>query len=534
MKTEYDQALELIESNDLEGLEKHVESFPELVCIVEDGATLLNHAAAANSMECVELLLEKGAPADGPFLCKSTPLHWAASLDLKEICEKLIEAGASLSVTDEGGKGGTPLVQALFYGHSETADYLADFEITPRNLRVTAGLGRIDLMEKFFYFNGKLKKQAGKEREWYRANDEFPEKPTTNSDQEILDEALCYACFNNRMEAVEFLIEKGAEPNNKPFYATALHFAVAKDNIEMVDFLLEKGADPLIVDDNYKSTPFGWAEWGRSEKMMQHLLSVMEDVDLYFAVQSGKVDKVKSLIQSTKRSALEGEKGKRSLIKAIEMEAFEIEQLLRDSGAKLCLGSACSIGAKKDVELLIGQGIRPNSTMTVSALQPGSHSQEKEIPVLLLAAINQNFEICNMLIEAGAKLDVYSAAALNMVSELTEFLKDEDDIDREDELGRTPLHRAIQGDAFETVQYLIQEGADIHKTADFFSCGPTAIHIAAESGASESVINLLLEKGCDLNEDCNIGTPLDCALRAEQEETAEYLVSKGAISTEDK
>lgn len=534
MKTEYDQALELIESNDLDGLEKHVQSFPELVCIVEDGATLLNHAAAANSIDCVELLLENGAPADGPFLCKSTPLHWAASLDLKEICGKLIEAGASLSANDEGGKGGTPLVQALFYGHSETADFLAECEITPKNLRVTAGLGRIDLMEKFFYFNGKLKKQAGKDREWYRANDEFPEKPTTSSDQEILDEALCYACFNNRPEAVEFLIDKGAEPNNKPFYATALHFAVAKDNIELVEFLLEKGADPLIVDDNYKSTPYGWAEWGRSEKMMEHLLAVMEDVDLFFAVQSGKVDKVEALIESAKQSDLEGEKGKQSLIKAIEMESAEIEQLLRDSGAKLCLGSACAIGAKQDVELLIGQGIRPNSTMTISTLQPGSHSQEKEIPVLLLAAINQNFEICNLLIEAGANLDVYSAAALNMVPELAGILEEVEDINVEDAVGRTPLHRAIQGDAFDAVQLLIKEGADIHKTADFFSFGPSAIHIAAQSGASENLISLLLEKGADKNEDCNIGTPLDCALRADQKETAEFLISKGAVASEDK
>ena len=44
------------------------------------------------------------------------------------------------------GEGGTPLAAALFWGTREVADLLAEREIVPRNLRIAAGLGRLDLI----------------------------------------------------------------------------------------------------------------------------------------------------------------------------------------------------------------------------------------------------------------------------------------------------------------------------------------------------------------------------------------------------
>lgn len=532
MSSEFENACKLIEKADLEALDEYFSIYPELVSMVFDNSTLLHHACAAGDIEVAKFLLDKGALVDGPSDSPSTPLHWAASLDLVDICKFLVDEGASLTATDDQGDGGTPLVQALFYGHVETSEFLASKEITPSNLRVAAGLGRIELIEEFFYFNGKLRKQAGSHRQWYRANDEFPEKPTTDSEQEILDEALCYACFNNRFDAAKYLLEKGANPNAKPFYATALHFAVAKDNLELVKHLLDSGADPLINDDNYQSTPHGWAQWGFQEEIESYLLSIMEDVDIVCAVSSGKIEKVEKLLDFMSKRDIGGEIGKQALLQAIESAEIEIEQLLRDSGAKLCLGTASAIGSVEDVSFLIGQGISPNSTMTISSAEPGTHSKPKEVSCLLLAAINKHEAVVNKLLEAGAKLDLYTAAALNMVPDLEKFLKKSKDVDKEDTVGRTALHRAIQGGALDAVKLLLEKGASVDKTSDFYSFGPRAIHVASEAGADEEIIDLLIESGSDLNDERNTGTPLDCALREGHEETAKLLLDRGAVPSE--
>lgn len=526
----FEQALSFIEEKDAEALEKILQANPEVINQVDDDVTLLHHAAASGDLSILEVLLENGALPDGNPDCSATPLHWAASLNQKEVCQELVEFGASLEATDALGEGGTPLVQALFYGHFETADYLAEKLVTPENLRVAAGLGDLDMMSQFFDEESNLTEDAGRYREWYRANEEFPERPTTNNPQEILDEALCYACFNDRYEAAMYLLERGANPNAKPFYATALHFAVAKDDIKLVDMLLEAGADPLIEDDNYKSPAQGWAEWGCQEELSSHLLELMEDKDLVYAVASGKVEKVRKFIDSSGKRDLVGEKGKQALLEAIDCGNEEIETLLRDNGAKLCLGSAAAIGSLEDVEFLVGQGMSPNTTMTVSVAEPGSHAKEKEISALLLAAVNRHEDVCRKLLDAGAKLDLYTAAALNMVSEIEGFIESGVPVDQEDDFGRTALHRAIQGDALDAVEYLLEKGADLDKSADFFTFGPRAIHVAAQAGASAELIDLLVSHGADLNANCNVGTPLECALREGREELADYLEDLGAES----
>ena len=532
MIEEFEQALIHIEDEEAAELEKLIQAEPALLSFVQEDASLLHHAAAAGSLSVLEVLLENGANPDGPDACSSTPLQWAAGLNLVEVLKQLIDFGADPEKSDAGGEGGTALVHALFYGHSEAADFLATRAIVPSNLRVAAGLGRVDLMEQFFDELCNLTDDAGKHRQWYRANEEFPEKPTRDDPQEILDEALCYACFNNRLDAARFLLERGANPNAKPFYATALHFAVAKDNIELVDILMEAGADLFIEDDNHRSTPQGWAEWGCQDKMSDYLLSIMADSDLVHSVASGDSNKVQKLISQSSKRELMGEKGKQALLEAIESGNEEIEKILRDGGARLCLSSAAAIGSIEDVEYLIGQGLSPNSTMTVSVPVPGSHAVEKEISALLLAAVNRHENVCRKLLDAGAKVDLYVAAALNMVSEVQGFIDGGIEVDAVDQFGRTALHRAIQGDAVDVIRFLLDKGADPERSADFFSYGPRAVHVAAQAGASRPVLELLLAAGVDLNGSSNLGTPLECALRENQDETAAILKEFGAESEE--
>src|SRR5262249_57678479 len=56
------------------------------------------------------------------------------------LAEAAREGGGDRSLAARGD-GGTPLVAALFWGHREVVDLLG---VEPRNLRVAAGLGRVD------------------------------------------------------------------------------------------------------------------------------------------------------------------------------------------------------------------------------------------------------------------------------------------------------------------------------------------------------------------------------------------------------
>src|SRR5207244_10488168 len=130
-----------------------------------------------------------------------TPLHQAGYGNDPEVADFLIAAGAQVDRSAHGD-GGTPLAMALFWGHREAADTLAAHGMVPRTLRPAAGLGRLDLVQGFFEPDGSLKPEAGAHRDFYRPHSGFPVWRPSNDPQEILDEALVWACKSNRVEVL--------------------------------------------------------------------------------------------------------------------------------------------------------------------------------------------------------------------------------------------------------------------------------------------------------------------------------------------
>ena len=93
----------------------------------------------------VALLLERGADPARGNAHGWTALHQAGDSGSPELARMLLDAGARAGVAARGD-GGTPLVCALFWGHREAAEVLAGHGVVPLNLRVAAGLGRLDLV----------------------------------------------------------------------------------------------------------------------------------------------------------------------------------------------------------------------------------------------------------------------------------------------------------------------------------------------------------------------------------------------------
>jgi len=215
----------------------------------------------------------------------------------------MLKAGAS-PYAEAYGDGGTPLAVALFWGHRVLAERLARIVVAPFNLRIAAGLGRPDLMTRFFD-NGRLKPDAGWHREFHRPHSGFPPWRPSDAREEILGEALTYAARSGRIEAMALLLERGADIDAEPYNGTALHWAVARRQPEAAAWLLghgagidrraafggtrgvtplhvaagwegspdcarlllDRGADVTIRDAQHDGTPAGWAEFFKNTEI---------------------------------------------------------------------------------------------------------------------------------------------------------------------------------------------------------------------------------------------------------------------------
>jgi ankyrin repeat protein len=228
-----------------------------------------------------------------------TILHQAGYSNSVEMARLALDAGGRVDQCARGD-GGTPLAAALFWGNVEVADLLAEVGVHPLNLRIAAGLGRLDLLAAFFDPEGSIQPSAGAHRAFYRPHGGFPYWKPSDDPQEVLDEAFVYACKSGRLEAMELLIQRGARIDADPYRGTgltwagcrgqvaavrwliahgadvsrrgtfggpshgqgvtALHLAAQSNKLEAVRCLVESGADTTIEDDLYHSSALGWAE----------------------------------------------------------------------------------------------------------------------------------------------------------------------------------------------------------------------------------------------------------------------------------
>jgi ankyrin repeat protein len=311
-KEPFIRAYRAVEAQDVAGLRRQLDRAPELVHTPGTNHNdLLGMAAATCDERLVAVLLEYGADPTRANVHGWTPLHQAAYSDLPHLARMLLAASAPVDVSARG-EGGTPLVVALFWGNRQTAELLAEHGVLPANLRAAAGLGLTGLIEELVSSDGALSPPAGARRAYYRPHSGFPSWRPSDEPQEILDEALSWAARNDRIDALELLVSRGArvdadvyrgtalawasscghvtavrrlldlgaDPNARTTFggpdhgeaATALHLAAEGNRLDVIRVLLEAGADPTIRDVRHDHTPAGWAKYGGHEAARDLLL----------------------------------------------------------------------------------------------------------------------------------------------------------------------------------------------------------------------------------------------------------------------
>jgi ankyrin repeat protein len=315
------EAFEALRGRRWERLHELISRQPELLrARGTNGNTLLNLAVSlaggicgplsAEALSLFRLFLDRGADANEANDRGWTPLHQAAYAGRVELVRLLLEAGAAPDL-EAHGEGGTPLAVALFWGNREAADALAERAIVPGNLRIAAGLGRLDLVDECFAADGALTTAARAQRGFYRPHSGFPLWRPSSARQEVLDEALVWAAKADRVAVLPALVARGADKNGDPYRGTpllwaaakcrlatatwlldhgaeidrratfggpahgegvtALHLAAQSDHVPMLRLLLARGADPTIEDRLYRSTPAGWAKHAGSKGALELL-----------------------------------------------------------------------------------------------------------------------------------------------------------------------------------------------------------------------------------------------------------------------
>jgi uncharacterized protein len=283
MDGKFHPAIAAIKSGDVERLKALVNQDPSLAtsrsskshptllqCLVLDAVDL------PNKIELAKVLIDAGAELNGPMCA-------AASIGNAEAAAALLDAGALVNGTGRW----SPLEEALYWDNDTIIDLLLKRGASLHNLRIAAGLGRVELIESFFNSDGSLKPDAGK-IDWPFGDpqtsnlakplkDELQAKIETwsNDSKDIINNAFVYACMHNRLEAANLLLQKGAEINAIPsgfdYAGTGLHYAALHGHRTMVDFLLERGASPNVKDTKVNNTPASWAAFGGHEELRDYL-----------------------------------------------------------------------------------------------------------------------------------------------------------------------------------------------------------------------------------------------------------------------
>lgn len=283
MDAKFHPAIAAIKSGDVEKLKSLLDQDPILATARSSTShpTLLQCLVldARDVPTCVEmarLLIDTGAEINGP-LCA------CASCDNVEVAAVLLDAGASIN----GTGAWSPLEEALYWGSNRVRDLLLERGASVHNLRIAAGLGRVDLIESFFNPDGSLKPEAG-DIHWPFEDSQTTNLPkpakerqraTINSRSHhaanIINNAFVYACMHNRSEAASLLLRKGADINAIPpgfhYPGTGLHNAAVKGHRAMVEFLIEQGADANAKDQERGGSPAGWAAYGGHDELRDYL-----------------------------------------------------------------------------------------------------------------------------------------------------------------------------------------------------------------------------------------------------------------------
>ena len=421
--------------------------------------TLLGMAVQDGRRDMAKLLLDHGAEVDARTSNGLTPLHIALKKGFASMADLLLERGANPSTTTEDDR--TTLHFACEAGLTEIAIALMD-----RGANVSA----------------------------------VSKRGLT---------PLHSAMGVGSPELVQGLLDRGADPCARiDGGGTPLHISAACGNYEVSNLLIERGAKASALDKDGIS-PLDTAIKSGHVPIVELLLR-QEDVDvkgleagglsaLHMAATSGSTEVVRLLIDRGSDVAAQSESGLSPLYLACENGSVPAMRILIDAGApveskvengRTPLHAACKQQTPDAAELLVKHG----ADISVE-------DKDGYTPLHLASQFGCTGTV-QLLLESGADptgvmrgpgwTPLHTAARggiRGMVCVLAPYYASDEDINRQDSAGRTPLFFAARCGNLEDVRVLLARNAR-SDVKDYL--GADAL-VAASRAGQQQAAELLLQ-----------------------------------------
>ena len=215
-------------------------------CRNNEGMTPLLLAAHSGDDTKIAALIVDGASVDETSRYGWTGLLFAASYGHKDVVNQLLHAGSDPNIVSKSVRPGfmatrggypptTALREAIKNQHYDIANLLLDkgANVDPVAFALAGTVGNIPLMQRCLKLGADINAST---------NEAFNKSP------------LFAASGAGKLEAVQWLIENGADINAAHGRQTALRQAVYYDHVEIVEYLLGNGADPNLVFNSMNDT----------------------------------------------------------------------------------------------------------------------------------------------------------------------------------------------------------------------------------------------------------------------------------------
>lgn len=281
--------------------------------------------------------------------------------------------------------------------------------------------------------------------------------------------ALHFAINSNSEAVVEVLLAHGADPNIRDDgdNAMPLHFAAEKRNLAVVKRLIEHGADPIGAGDYHDLAVIGWATcFGDPSNfaVAEYLLAHGAAHTIFSAVAMGAADAVRRIVGISS--------GERDRVMDTANHRRRPLHLAVVHGRSESLGALLALGADTEAE------------------------DDAGLTALDQAALSGSADLARQLLDAGARLRLPAAVALDRPQDVERLLAQEPDALRPGARWGRLIVRAAESSSGAVIATLLRLGASVHarddaRTAVDNTHGYTPLHAAAFAGNLGAVRELL-------------------------------------------
>jgi serine/threonine-protein phosphatase 6 regulatory ankyrin repeat subunit A len=321
------------------------------------------------------------------------------------------------------------------------------------------------------------------------------------------------AVLNNKIDLVEFLLDRGANINPKGFNGyTALHICACKNHPKICTFLLNRGGIDIEARNSTGMTPL----------LEAASLVDSEAVALIFINHGANTDVKAGTGENALRLLLRSDMKSLELLQILLEKEADINTVDRDGLTPLM--KAVIYGRAPLVSAILAKNpnLEATNNSQMTSLNVASWKGFKEIVIQLLnagadinhrdkdgassliyAAKHGQEEIVRLLIARGADVQVKNNKGQNTLDVAVEAKKTEVatmlmnmDVFRESKSNST-IHKAVRDNNVPLIELLLTKNPELLEEKD--KDGYTPLHLSLLVPAQDSALTYLLQRGADLS-----------------------------------